>query len=97
MGGNDRRIPTYGGGELQEWISDDDGRTWQMKRKLNPEPDLLYNNPIPVVTPDGKTLDKWLVFYGWKGPRGIQEDIRDDDTGLHNRGKAFLWHNGEYK
>jgi len=47
--------------------------------------------------PDGKAMDKWLVFYGWEGPRGIREEIRADKTGLHNRGKAFLFYNGEYR
>ena len=95
VGKDDIEIPIYGGGELQEWVSNDDGRTWQMKRKLNPEPGLLYNNPTPVVTPDGKTVDKWLVFYGWEGPRGIQENILADGTQIHNRGKAFLWYDGQ--
>jgi len=97
VGGNDREVPVYGGGELQEWVSNDDGQTWQMKRKLNPEPGLLYNNPTPVVTPDGKTVDKWLVFYGWEGPRSIQENIRANETEVHNRGRAFLWYDGEYR
>jgi hypothetical protein len=83
---------------MQEWVSDDDnGQTWRMAGTLNPEPGLIYNNPSPVWTSDGKPLDDWLVFYGWPGPRSIDDYIQDDRKAFHNTGKAFLWHNGEFK
>jgi len=55
------------------------------------------NNPSPVWTSDGKPLEDWLVFYGWPGPRSIDDYIRDDKKAFHNTGKAFLWHDGEFK
>ena len=90
-------IPRYGGGAMQEWVSDDNGKAWHMAGTLDPEPGLIYNNPSPVWTSDGKPLDDWLVFYGWPGPRSIDDYIQDDKKAFHNTGKAFLWHNGEFK
>ena len=87
----------YGGGAMQEWVSDDDGKTWRMAGALDPEPGLIYNNPSPAWTSDGKPLDDWLVFYGWNGPRSIDDYIQDDRDAFHNSGKAFLWHDGSFK
>jgi len=89
-------IPRYGGA-MQEWVSDDNGKTWHMAGTLDPEPGLIYNNPSPVWTSDGKPLDDWLVFCGWPSPRSIDDYIQDDRNAFHNTGKAFLWHNGEFK
>lgn len=97
VGNGDNGIPGYGGGEMQKWVSDDDGRIWRMEGTLDPEPGLIYNNPSTVLTSDGQALDDWLVFYGWKGPRSIDDYIHEEKGELHNTGKAFLWHNGEYK
>ena len=47
-------IPGYGGGAMQEWVSEDSGKTWRMARALDPEPGLIYNNPSPAWTSDGK-------------------------------------------
>ena len=97
IGKVDGEVPLYGGGELQRWESENGGLSWFLEAKLDPEPGLLYNNPTPVVTAEGKTMEGWLLFYGWEGPRGIQEQIRDKVPGLINSGKAFLWQDGEYK
>ena len=82
---------------MQNWVSDDDGQTWRMAGTLDPEPGLIYNNPSSVWTSDGQVLDDWLVFYGWNGPRSIDDYIRDEKGKFHNTGKAFLWYDGVYK
>ncbi|MCZ6673509.1 MAG: BNR-4 repeat-containing protein [Verrucomicrobia bacterium] len=97
VGKDKGEIPSYGGGAMQKWVSDDDGQTWRMAETLDPEPGLIYNNPSPVWTSDGQVLDDWLVFYGWNGPRSIDDYILGDKGKLHNTGKAFLWHDGEFK
>ena len=58
---------------------------------------MTIYNPSPVWTSDGKPLDDWLVFYGWPGRRSIDDYIQEDRSAFHNTGKAFLWHNGEFK
>ena len=86
---------SYGGGEVEEWVAMDGEISWRPNRRLVPEPGLLYNNPRPVELAEGGEMDGFLVFYGWEGPESIQPV---DTTGLHprNRGKAYLWREGEW-
>jgi hypothetical protein len=81
----------YGGGTLEEWVSKDNGRSWQQEREIIPEPRLIYNNPKPVVNIRGEVQPEWLLCYGWEGPEGVWMMAE----GKPNRGKAFLLYKGE--
>lgn len=80
----------YGGGTLQQWRSLDGGESWACLGDVVPEPGLLYNNPQPVVRPDGGELDDAFVLYGWRGPGGVwsTDDVPRETA---NRGRAYLW------
>jgi len=82
----------YGGGSLEHWISDDEGDSWAKLETLDPDPGLIYNNPRPVVTSQGKLMEGQILFYGWEGPQGIW----DIDSPRPNRGKLYLWDNGKF-
>ncbi len=60
----------YGGGNIEEWISMDDGNSWKRYRDLTPFQSEFsgwrYNNIQPVVRPDGSYVKGMLLFYGWK-------------------------------
>ncbi|MCF8380399.1 MAG: BNR-4 repeat-containing protein [Bacteroidales bacterium] len=60
----------HGGGRIEEWISTDDGNTWQMHRDITPDPNVYpgwkFNNIQPVKRPDATLVEGMLVFYGWK-------------------------------
>lgn len=60
----------YGGGDIEEWISSDDGASWRKRRDLTPaSPEFAgwkVNNIQPVVRPDGTIVDGMLLFYGWQ-------------------------------
>jgi len=106
-GEHDGQIMSYGGGTVEEWTSMDDGTSWSKVQELVPEPGLLYNNPRPVETSTGDLMDGFLMLYGWEGPGGIQKQtgslLKDSPYLIElqnapegNRGKAFLWQNGEW-
>jgi hypothetical protein len=73
----------HGGGRIEEWISQDKGSTWQMKKDLTPDstlyPGWRYNNIQPVTNANGKAVEGLLLFYGWKNPESPEA-------------KAFLLH-----
>ena len=73
----------YGGGNIEEWTSTDQGNTWKKERDLTPDrteyPGWKYNNIQPVKNPDGTLVDGMLLFYGW-------EDASSPEA------KAFLLH-----
>jgi hypothetical protein len=75
----------HGGGDIEEWISVDNGNSWTKKRDLTPDrtkyPGWKFNNIQPVTRPDGTFVDGMLLFYGWK----------DKDA---PEAKAFLLHDG---
>ena len=72
-----------GGGNIEEWVSEDKGNTWRMNRDLTPDreryPAWRFNHIQPVVRPNGDIVDGMLIFYGWK----------DSDSPT---AKAFLLH-----
>jgi len=86
---------SYGGGEVEEWVSSDGGRSRSPKRRLVPVPGLMYNNPRPVDLANGGELDDYLLFYGWQGPESIQPAVRGSQPS-RNRGQAFLCRDGEW-
>jgi hypothetical protein len=74
----------YGGGtRIEEWISEDDGRTWTMNQTLFSDSEEYsgwrFNNIQPVNDPKGNKQEGMLLFYGWK----------DNEARM---GKAFLLH-----
>ncbi|OVE79554.1 hypothetical protein BVY01_02205, partial [bacterium I07] len=62
----------HGGGNIEDWTSYDDGKSWEKVRDIIPDPTIFegwkYNNIQPVKRPDGTTVDGMLLFYGWKHP-----------------------------
>jgi len=96
VGSVEGEMLSYGGGDLEEWRSDDDGATWRRVRQLVPEPGLLYNNPCPVVDVAGGTMADAVLFYGWEGPGSMQPVGAGGTTTTELRGKAFLWHDGKW-
>jgi len=73
----------HGGGRIEEWISRDQGFTWNRQRTISPvrkpHQGWRFNNVQPVLRPDGSELEGMLLFYGWK----------DQDA---PKAKAFLLH-----
>ena len=96
VGDVDGETLSYGGGEIEEWWSADEGVSWQFSRKLVPEPGLLYNNPRPVELADGTEMRDSLVFFGWEGPGGLQR-TGSPHVPLRNTGRTYLWHRGEWR
>ena len=93
VGSVDGETLSYGGGDIEEWISLDGGASWKMSQRIEPARGLLYNNPRPVEDVDGSEMDNLLLFYGWKGPGSIQPV--DSASGASRlRGKAYLWNDG---
>ena len=60
----------HGGGRIEEWISGDDGDTWEKEREIEPKrkgyADWKFNNIQPIKRPDGTIIEGMLLFYGWK-------------------------------
>jgi len=77
---------------VEKWSSNNSGITWYREHSLVPDPDLVYNNPRPVHDSRGGHLRDHLVFFGWKGPGSIEADLAP----LRNRGRAYLWGDGEW-
>lgn len=82
----------YGGGIIEHWVSYNLGEGWTKAGELIPDPNLIYNNPRPIVTATGKIVEGNVLFYGWEGPEGVW----DVDYFRSNRGKLFLWTNGRF-
>ena len=59
----------HGGGQIEEWISLDKGKSWQKSRDLTPDttkyPGWKFNNVQPVTTSVGRIVDGLLLVYGW--------------------------------
>ena len=86
----------YGGGEIERWLSRDDGETWQRDARLVPEDGLLYNNPKPVERADGSEAARCLTLFGWQGPGGLEQPQRPFRP-LGSSGRAYLWLDGEWR
>jgi hypothetical protein len=73
----------HGGGNVQEWVSEDKGKSWRKRRDLTPDRKRYsgwrFNNIQPVLRADGTAVEGMLIFYGWK----------DKDA---PKAKAFLLH-----
>ncbi len=71
-------MDNHGGGRLEEWVSSDDGKTWQFKqdRTPNPEhyPNWRFNNVRPVIRMDGSEAPGIAICYGW--PDSVTPDAR---------------------
>ena len=93
VGSVDGETLSYGGGNVEEWVSTDGGSSWKLSRKIASAPGLLYNNPRPIEHVDGSLMDGLLLFYGWEGPGSIQPADGSSKTS-RLRGKAYLWRDG---
>lgn len=73
----------HGGGRIEEWVSGDDGDSWEKVRDINPKgrkyAGWKFNNIQPIKRPDGSTVENMLLFYGWK-------------DSVEPRGEVFLLH-----
>lgn len=60
----------HGGGRIEEWVSSDNGSSWEKLQELTPDrskyPGWKFNNIQPVTNPNGSVVDGMLLFYGWK-------------------------------
>ena len=60
----------HGGGRIEEWVSKDDGYTWNLLRDLTPDDKkyegMSFNNVQPILDRDGNAVDGMMIFYGWK-------------------------------
>ncbi len=65
-------MDTHGGGRIEEWSSEDNGKTWQRLRDLTPTGENFsgwrYNNVQPVTKPGGEIVPGMLLYYGWGDP-----------------------------
>lgn len=66
---SNRYMDKHGGGDVEEWISKDKGKTWRKHRDLTPDrsqyPGWRFNNVQAVTREDGSVVDGMLLFYGW--------------------------------
>ena len=95
VGGVDGETLSYGGGNIEEWVSENGGLSWKLNQQLVPEPGLLYNNPRPIENVDGGIMDGLLLLYGWEGPGSIQANDSASGKSIL-RGKAYLWNDGKW-
>ncbi len=76
------KMANHGGGRIEEWVSKDNGNTWNLARDLTPTmpeyQDFRFSNIQPVTEPDGSIVDGLFLFYGYP-------DKADNPTGT-----AFL-------
>jgi len=60
----------HGGGQIEEWTSEDEGNSWKKARDIRPDKTRYagwkFNNIQPIKRPDGTAVDNMLLFYGWK-------------------------------
>jgi hypothetical protein len=66
---------SHGGGtRIEEWISTDDGSTWELGNTLfiaeGEYEGWRFNNVQPVKSKDGKIKEGIWLFYGWKEKEG---------------------------
>lgn len=56
----------YGWGDrIEEWISRDEGKTWQLSRDITPQKGMRYQNIRTVSTAEGGYSNEIFLFYGW--------------------------------
>ncbi len=86
----------HGGGNIEEWVSTDNGDTWEFLQDITPDPNLYpgwrFNNVQPVKRPDGSIVDGMLLFYGWQHPDDpkakafllIDKKLLSSNSGIHD-------------
>lgn len=67
------------GDRIEEWISRDEGDTWELNRDITPQQGIRYQNLRTVSTEMGGYSNEIFLFYGWEP---------DDNPGQAN---AYLW------
>ncbi|WP_299143369.1 BNR-4 repeat-containing protein [uncultured Vibrio sp.] len=56
----------YGWGDrVEEWVSKDEGKTWQLNRDITPKKGMRYQNIRSVSKGVGKDSTEIFLFYGW--------------------------------
>jgi len=59
-------LNNYGWGErVEEWVSQDEGRTWRMMRDITPIKGLRYQNLKRASGGIGQSIEDIVLFYGW--------------------------------
>lgn len=93
---------TYGGGTIEKWVTEN-GADWNLEGRVEPEPGLIYNNPMFAEKSDGSGPDdRFLLTFGWEGPEGLSIPVGPAGY-VHgkvelkvNRGKAFAAYDGRW-
>ena len=86
----------YGGGSrIEKWVTRNGGESWEVGADLTAVDGMLFNNPRPVVMSSGGELDGFFTVFGWEGPDSIGRDSTAPGGG--NRGKAYLYGDGEWR
>lgn len=67
------------GDRIEEWISRDEGKSWEISRDITPQKGMRYQNLRTISAEDGGNLDNLFLFYGWTADAKPGEAV------------AFLW------
>lgn len=67
------------GDRIEEWISRDNGDTWELNRDITPQQGMRYQNLRTVSTEMGEYSDEIFLFYGW------------EPDAMPGQATAFLW------
>ena len=92
---------TYGGGNVEKWTSLD-GDEWSLEGLIQPDPGLIYNNPLFPEKSDGSGFDeRFLLMFGWEGPEGIAPPVGPANYSGQKptiicKGQAFAAFNGNW-
>lgn len=66
-------MDSRGGGDIEEWISRDEGTTWEKHRDLTPRSAEFagwkFNNVQPVKDRNMNVIPGMYLFYGWPDPK----------------------------
>jgi hypothetical protein len=69
---NSGEMDSRGGGDIEEWVSKDNGKTWSSHRDLTPRaPEFTgwkFNNVQPIKDVNGIVVPGMYLFYGWNDP-----------------------------
>ncbi|MEX0323270.1 MAG: sialate O-acetylesterase [Puniceicoccaceae bacterium] len=69
---NSKDMHSRGGGDIEEWISTDNGHSWKFHRDLTPRAGEFdgwkFNNIQPIKDVHGNSVPGMYLFYGWKDP-----------------------------
>lgn len=79
-GGGRTDLNNFGWGDrIEEWISPDEGATWERHRSVVPREGMRFQNLRAVATSNGQYSNDIFMLYGWEADAGPGEGV------------AFLW------